>query len=146
MSNVKFTLQGTNSDEAAAELQAHQGTLGPEVIDVRSLYTQTGRFTFDPGFASTASCESAITFIDGNEGVLLYRGYPVEQLAAKSSFLEVCYLLLYGDLPNKPQLADFDKGLYSELRAIYNDFSEADALAIKEIGFLASTQKKQVTR
>jgi citrate synthase len=111
MSNNKFTLQGTNSGEAAAELQAHQGTLGPEVIDVRNLYAQTGRFTFDPGFASTASCESAITFIDGQEGVLLYRGYPVEQLAAKSSYLEVCYLLLYGDLPSKPQLDDFDQNI-----------------------------------
>ena len=111
MSNKIFTLQEQGGSEKAAELQTHTGSLGPEVIDVRSLYGQTGNFTFDPGFASTASCESAITFIDGNEGVLLYRGYPVEQLAAKSSFVEVCYLLLYGDLPSKTELENFDNNI-----------------------------------
>ena len=111
MSNKIFTLQEQGGSEKAAELPSRAGSLGPEVIDVRSLYGQQGRFTFDPGFASTASCESAITFIDGNEGVLLYRGYPVEQLAAKSSFLEVCYLLLYGDLPIKTQLDNFDRNI-----------------------------------
>jgi citrate synthase len=111
MSNKIFRLQEQGGAEKAAELQTHKGSMGPEVIDVRSLYSQTGNFTFDPGFASTASCESAITFIDGNEGVLLYRGYPVEQLAAKSSFLEVCYLLLYGELPNKVEQEGFDKNI-----------------------------------
>ena len=75
------------------------GTIGPKVIDIRKLYADTDCFTYDPGFTSTASCESKITFIDGDEGVLLYRGYPIEQLAEKSDFMEVAYLLLYGELP-----------------------------------------------
>jgi len=107
MSDKTFTLKDTDSGNTA-DLPAYAGTLGPDVIDVRSLYGQQGKFTFDPGFASTASCKSAITFIDGEKGVLLYRGYPVEQLAGNSSFIEVCYLLLYGELPNKTQLDDFD--------------------------------------
>jgi citrate synthase len=78
------------------------------VIDIRSLYSKTGLFTYDPGFTSTAACDSAITYIDGDKGELLYRGYPIEQLADKSSYLEVCYLLLYGELPSKPELADFE--------------------------------------
>ncbi|MCP3999860.1 MAG: citrate (Si)-synthase [Gammaproteobacteria bacterium] len=110
MSEKIFTLKD-NTTGVAAELQSHEGTLGPEVIDVRKLYAQTGKFTFDPGFASTASCKSAITFIDGDEGVLLYRGYPVEQLAAKSSFIEVCYLLLYGELPTQVELDKFDNSI-----------------------------------
>jgi citrate synthase len=83
------------------------GTIGPEVIDVRSLYGKTGKFTYDPGFLSTASCRSAITFIDGDQGILLYRGYPIEQLAETCSFLEVAYLILNGELPNKQQLEEF---------------------------------------
>ena len=82
-------------------------TMGPEVLDIRKLYAQADVFTFDPGFTSTAACESAITFIDGDKGELLHRGYPIEQLADQSNFLEVCYLLLYGELPTAPQLADF---------------------------------------
>ena len=110
MSDKTFTLKDNNTGDTA-ELQSHDGTLGPEVIDVRKLYAQTGKFTFDPGFASTASCKSAITFIDGDEGILLYRGYPVEQLAAKSSFIEVCYLLLYGELPTQVELDKFDNSI-----------------------------------
>ena len=83
------------------------GTIGPEVIDVRSLYGKTGKFTYDPGFMSTASCRSSITFIDGDEGILLYRGYPIEQLAETCTFLEVAYLILNGELPNKQQLDEF---------------------------------------
>ena len=83
------------------------GTIGPEVIDVRSLYGKSGKFTYDPGFMSTASCRSSITYIDGDEGVLLYRGYPIEQLAETCSFLEVAYLILNGQLPNKQQLDEF---------------------------------------
>ena len=75
------------------------GSVGPDVIDIRKLYAQTGTFTYDPGFTSTASCESALTYIDGDEGVLLHRGYPIGQLAEQSSFMEVCYLLLNGELP-----------------------------------------------
>jgi citrate synthase len=84
------------------------GTIGPDVIDVRSLYAKTGKFTYDPGFMSTASCRSNITYIDGDEGVLLYRGYPIEQLAEKCDFLEVAYLILNGELPNKQQKVEFD--------------------------------------
>ena len=87
------------------------GTMGPDVIDLRRLYAETGMFTFDPGYTSTASCESTITFIDGDEGVLLHRGYPIEQLAAKSDYLEVCYLLLEGELPTKEKKKEFLKGI-----------------------------------
>ena len=88
-------------------MPVRSGTIGPDVIDVARLYRDTGCFTYDPGFTSTANCSSRITYIDGDEGVLLYRGYPIEQLAEKSSFLEVCYLLLYGELPNKSQFEGF---------------------------------------
>jgi citrate synthase len=83
------------------------GTLGPEVVDIRTLYGRSGMFTYDPGFLSTASCSSSITFIDGDAGVLLYRGYPIEQLAETCDFLEVCYLLQYGELPNRKQKDEF---------------------------------------
>jgi len=83
------------------------GTVGPEVIDVRSLYGKTGKFTYDPGFMSTASCRSSITYIDGDQGILQYRGYPIEQLAEQCTFLEVAYLILNGELPNKKQLDEF---------------------------------------
>src|ERR1700752_4109827 len=87
------------------------GTIGPSVADIRKLYGDLGIFTYDPGYGATASCDSKITYIDGDEGVLLYRGYPIEQLAEKSDFLEVCYLLLNGELPNKEQRAEFDLGV-----------------------------------
>ncbi len=85
--------------DVTAEFDVLSGTLGPQVIDISSL-VKTGYFTYDPGFLSTAACESKITFIDGDEGVLLYRGYPIDQLATQSNFLEVCYLLLNGELPD----------------------------------------------
>jgi len=85
------------------------GSVGPEVIDIRSLYAKTGLFTYDPGFTSTAACDSAITYIDGDKGELLYRGYPIEQLAEKSNYLEVCYLLLYGELPSKADFVKFEQ-------------------------------------
>jgi citrate synthase len=88
-------------------MPVRSGSIGPDVIDVSRLYRDTGCFTYDPGFTSTANCSSRITYIDGEEGVLLYRGYPIEQLAQTSSFLEVCYILLYGDLPTKAQLESF---------------------------------------
>jgi citrate synthase len=90
------------------ELPVRSGSVGPDVIDIASLYREQGVFTYDPGFVATGSCESDITFIDGEEGILMYRGYPVEQLAAHSSFIEVSYLLLHGELPTADQLADFD--------------------------------------
>ncbi|KFI26175.1 citrate synthase [Paenirhodobacter enshiensis] len=83
-------------------------TVGPDVLDIRKLYGQSGMFTYDPGFTSTASCESSITYIDGDKGELLYRGYPIEQLAEKSHYLEVCYLLLNGSLPNKQEMDSFE--------------------------------------
>ncbi|HVE50337.1 MAG TPA: citrate synthase [Casimicrobiaceae bacterium] len=85
----------------------HSGTIGPDVIDIRTLYGKTGTFTYDPGFMSTAACRSKITFIDGDEGVLLYRGYPIEELARSCDYMEVCHLLLYGELPNVEQKKDF---------------------------------------
>ena len=89
------------------QLPISQGTVGPDVIDIRKLYSEGNVFTYDPGFTATASCESAITYIDGDEGVLLYRGYPIDQLAEQSDFIEVCYLLLHGDLPSPDQLKTF---------------------------------------
>ncbi len=91
------------------ELPVFGGTEGPNVLDIRHLYSDADVFTYDPGFTSTGSCESQITFIDGDKGVLLYRGYPIDQLAAHSNFLEVCYLLLYGALPSKAEMETFDR-------------------------------------
>jgi citrate synthase len=90
------------------EFPVSSGTVGPDVVDIRKLYGDAGIFTYDPGFQSTASCESAITYIDGDEGVLLYRGYPIEQLAEQGDFLETAYLMLFGELPSSAQKADFD--------------------------------------
>ena len=101
----------TLSDERTGrsyELPVLEGTLGPPIFDIQNLYRRTGYFTFDPGYTSTGSCASALTFIDGEEGVLLHRGYPIEELAAKSDYLEVCYLLLHGELPNAQQKAEFE--------------------------------------
>ena len=105
MSSNSSTL---NINEKSVELPVKHGTVGPSVVDISKLYGQTGVFTYDPGFTSTASCESKITYIDGDKGVLLYRGYPIEQLAEHGDFLETCYLLLYGELPTAAQKADFD--------------------------------------
>src|ERR1700688_4719591 len=91
------------------ELPAFGGTEEPEVIDIRKSYGDADVFTYDPGYTSTASCESDITFIDGDKGILLYRGYSIEQLAEHSNFLEVCFLLLHGELPNKEEMAKFGK-------------------------------------
>jgi citrate synthase len=90
------------------DFPVRSGTVGPDVIDISKLYAQAGMFTYDPGFTSTGSCESKITYIDGDAGVLLYRGYPIEQLAEKGDFLETCYLLMHGELPTKAQKDDFD--------------------------------------
>ena len=93
--------------DKTVDLNIMEGTIGPQVIDISSLYAQTGAFTYDPGFTSTASCESEITFIDGGKGQLLHRGYPIDELAENGDFLETCYLLLYGELPSKTQKDDF---------------------------------------
>src|SRR5215468_10322420 len=94
-------------DGAQYELPIRKGTLGPDVIDINTFYQETGCFTYDPGFTSTASCESKITFIDGDKGILLYRGYPIDQLAEQGTFMETCYLLLYGELPTTQQYDTF---------------------------------------
>jgi citrate synthase len=94
--------------DKTVELPVLKGSVGPDVVDIRKLYGEADVFTFDPGFTSTASCESQITYIDGDKGVLLYRGYPIDELAEHSSFLEVCYLLLNGELPTAPEYADFE--------------------------------------
>lgn len=114
-----------------------EGSVGPSVLDIRKMYAQTGQFTYDPGFTSTASCESALTYIDGDEGVLLHRGYPIGQLAEHSSFMEVCYLLLNGELPSKDELANFSTTitrhtmLHEQLSTFYRGFRrDAHPMAI----------------
>ena len=108
LSDKKATLSFSDGSPSV-EFPVYQGTVGPDVMDIRKLYGATGMFTFDPGFMSTAACESAITYIDGDKGELLYRGYPIEQLATNCDFLETCYLILNGELPNAEQKADFDR-------------------------------------
>ena len=98
-------------DGKSVEFPVLPGSIGPEVIDIRPLYAKTGMFTYDPGFLSTASCDSKITYIDGDEGVLLYRGYPIEQIAQHCDFLETAYLILNGELPNAAQKAEFDQNV-----------------------------------
>ena len=107
-SNIKAKLSFSDGTPDI-ELPIYKGTQGPDVIDIRKLYGQTGKFTYDPGFLSTASCSSKITFIDGDKGELLYRGYPIEQLATQCDYLETCYLLLKGELPNASQKQAFTK-------------------------------------
>jgi citrate synthase len=109
-SDVKATLSFSDGSPSM-ELPLYKGSVGPDVIDIRKLYGQTGKFTYDPGFLSTASCNSTITYIDGDKGELLYRGYPIEQLAQNCDFLEVCHLLIYGDLPNQVQRDKFVKNI-----------------------------------
>ncbi len=113
------------------------GTVGPDVVDIRKLYAETGAFTFDPGFTSTASCESQITYIDGDEGILLHRGYPIDQLAEQSSFMEVAYLLLNGELPTRTELDQFTYTisrhtmLHEQLSTFYRGFRrDAHPMAI----------------
>ncbi len=110
MTDKHYSLKDPESG-ASLELPVREPTLGPRVIDVTQLYGKRGVFTFDPGYASTASCESSITYIDGEAGVLMYRGYPIEQLAKESNFTEVAYLLLHGTLPTAAQLEDFDHSI-----------------------------------
>ncbi len=122
---ITVSVDGTNK---SAALPVISGTIGPDVVDIRKLYDQLGVFTYDPGYGATASCESKITYIDGDAGVLLYRGYPIEQLAEKSSFLEVAHLLLWGDLPNPAQKKDFENGvmrhtmLHEQIRRFFDGF------------------------
>ena len=123
-------------DGKEIELPIYSGTLGPDVIDVKDVLA-AGHFTFDPGFMATASCESKITFIDGNKGILLHRGYPIDQLATKADYLETCYLLLNGELPTAEQKADFDAKVlnhtmvHDQVKRFYNGFRrDAHPMAI----------------
>jgi citrate synthase len=116
----------------------YDGTIGPAVIDIGKFYAETGMFTYDPGYTSTGSCESKITYIDGDEGILLYRGYPIEQLAEHGDFLETCYLLLYGELPTAAQKADFDNRVthhtmvHEQMSRFYQGFRrDAHPMAVK---------------
>ena len=126
-----------NMGEKSFEFDVLKGSVGPDVVDIRKLYAQTDAFTFDPGFTSTASCESQLTYIDGGEGVLLHRGYSIEQLSEESSFMEVSYLLLNGELPNQSQLDDFSYTisrhtmLHEQLATFYSGFRrDAHPMAI----------------
>ena len=129
------------------ELPVKKGSIGPSVIDVRDLYKNTGHFTFDPGFSSTASCQSNICYIDGDKGTLLYRGYEIEKLSEKSSFLEVAYLLIKGDLPNKNQFNEFAGAIknhtmvHEQIRSFYNGFrrgSHPMAMMLGVVGALSA--------
>ena len=108
ISDTKATLSFSDGS-AAIDMPIYKGSVGPDVIDIRKLYAQTGKFTYDPGFMSTAACNSSITYIDGDKGELQYRGYPIEQLAEHCDFLDTCYLLLNGELPNAAQSKKFDE-------------------------------------
>ena len=110
-SSKSVTLSTDSQSGASVELPVMSGTLGPDVIDIRKLYGETNMFTFDPGYGATGSCLSGLTYIDGEEGVLLHRGYPIDQLADQSNFLEVAYLLLNGELPNKDEKEEFDSAI-----------------------------------
>ncbi len=126
-----------NATKKQMELPVLDSKCGPSVIDIRSLYREFGYFTYDPGFTATASCDSSITFIDGESGVLLYRGYPIEELASRSNFLEVCYLLLFGELPTEAKWAEFEREvtqhtmIHEQLISFYSGFRrDAHPMAI----------------
>ena len=141
-----FTL--TNNDTGESwELPVLEGSVGPRVIDVRRLYAETGHFTYDPGFTSTGSCQSGITYIDGDKGELLYRGYPIEQLALDSDYVETCYLLIYGDLPTQEQKDKFQHRityhtmLHEQIHSFYHGFrrdSHPMAIMVGVVGALAA--------
>ena len=129
------------------ELPLIKGHLGPDALDVRSLYKASGHFTFDPGFTSTASCESQITYIDGKEGILLYRGYPIDQLAKQSNFLETAYLLLHGELPGAGEYENFEKAvahhtlLHEQFERFFSGFrrdAHPMAIMVGSVGALSS--------
>ena len=134
-------------DGKELELKTLSGTVGPSVLDIRSLYSDLGIFTYDPGYGSTGSCESAITYIDGEEGILLHRGYPIDQLADNSSFLEVAYLLLNGELPKKDEKTEFENAItlhtmvHEQLINFYRGFrrdAHPMAIMVGVVGALSS--------
>lgn len=143
---AKLTLS-KNGIEQTFEFPILSGTLGPDVVDIRELYTKTGYLTYDPGFTSTASCESAITFVDGEKGLLLHRGYTIQDLATHCDFLEVAYLLLYGEIPNQSQKAEFERNiithtmLHEQLINFYQGFrrdAHPMAIMVGVVGALSS--------
>ena len=141
-----FTL--TNNDNGESwDLPVLEGSVGPRVIDVRRLYADTGHFTYDPGFTSTGSCQSGITYINGDKGILVYRGYPIEQLAEHSDYLETCYLLIYGDLPTTEQKEKFENRityhtmLHEQIQYFYRGFrrdSHPMAVMVGVVGALSA--------
>lgn len=145
MTNRTFTL--TDSDGKSSEFEVLQGTHGPGCIAISDLYAKTGCFTYDPGYGATGSCKSAITFINGEEGILLHRGYPIDQLAEKSSYLEVCYLLLNGELPEKAEFEEFNATIknhtmvHENIRDFINGFrydAHPMAMLVGTVGALSS--------
>jgi citrate synthase len=144
-SEKKATL--SYADGKTIDFPVQSGSIGPDVVDIRTLYGKTGMFTYDPGFLSTASCSSKITYIDGDEGILLYRGYPIEQLAVNCDFLEVCYLLLNGELPAANQKKEFDDivmhhtMVHEQLIRLYSGFrrdSHPMAVMVGVVGALSA--------
>ena len=142
---AKLTYQGKTY-----EFPVIEGTLGEKAIDIGSLRKETGLITFDPGFMSTGSCKSSITFLDGEKGILLYRGIPIDQLAEKSSFIETAYLLIYGELPTSEQLADFNYHIihhsmvHESIKSFYDGFpinSHPMAVCSAVVGSLATFTK-----
>ncbi|HTG63549.1 MAG TPA: citrate/2-methylcitrate synthase, partial [Sphingomicrobium sp.] len=132
--NKTATLEADGTNHVYPVLE---GSVGPEVVDIRKFYGESGMFTYDPGFTSTASCQSAITYIDGDKGILLHRGYPIDQLAEQSTFMETAYLLLHGDLPKKKELEEFTYTisrhtmLHEQLATFYRGFRrDAHPMAI----------------
>jgi citrate synthase len=147
MSNKETVTLTDNSTGKSYDFPLLPGSVGPKVIDIRSLYADTGLFTYDPGYTSTGSCESQITYIDGDQGVLLHRGYPIDQLAEQSDYLEVCYLLLNGELPSKEQKTKFDTEIryhtmvHEQLNYFYRGFrrdSHPMAVMCGVVGALSS--------
>ncbi|PHS78692.1 MAG: citrate (Si)-synthase [Rhodospirillaceae bacterium] len=141
-----FTLTNNKTGESW-ELPVFEGSVGPSVIDVRSLYADTGHFTYDPGFTSTGSCQSEITYIDGDKGELLYRGYPIAQLAENSDYLEVCYVLIYGELPSQAEKDKFENRityhtmLHEQLHSFFQGFrrdSHPMAIMVGVVGALSA--------
>ncbi len=141
-----YTLVNNETGEKY-ELPVLEGTMGPKVLDIRNLYRDAGLFTYDPGFTSTASCDSEITFIDGEQGILLHRGYPIDDLAEHSDYMDVCYLLLHGELPSPEEKAEFDRAitnhtmLHDQLQTFYSGFTRAAhpmAIMVGVVGALSA--------
>jgi len=153
--------KGTEKDASVViggtryDLPMRRGTLGPNVVDVSTLYHDTGLFTYDPGFTSTASCESKITFIDFEKGIVLYRGYPIEELAENSTFLETCYLLLYGELPTAQQYETFENSIvkhsmaHEQMIRFYSGFrrdAHPMAVMVGVVGALSAFTTRSISK